>query len=115
MKNRSRILSLALALAGLALYSALLLTLQRQSLSAAQIPVWQEASVSLPQTEDASSFSWVLQSVDGEVCILRDGEIVVHTGVSTSLLPQQDREALEAGIPVEDQQALTSLLEDLGS
>ncbi len=114
MKNRSHILSLALALATLAVYSALLLTWQRQSLLSAQVSVWQEASVSLPQAGETAS-SWVLQSVDGEVCVLRDGEVIVHTGVSTALLPQQDRQALEAGIVVEDEQTLTALLEDLGS
>ncbi|MCD7945908.1 MAG: hypothetical protein LUF81_04825 [Clostridiales bacterium] len=115
MKNRSRILSLTLALAGLSLYSALLLTWQRQSLLSTQVSVWQEASVSLPQAEEDSPSPWVLQSVDGEICVLRNGEVVVHTGVSTALLPQQDRQALEAGIPVEDEQALTALLEDLSS
>lgn len=114
-EKRLHTLSAALLLAGLALYSALLLTWQRQSLLAAQAPVWQEAAVSLPLDGEASPTPWMLQSVEGEVCILRDGEIVVHTGVSTALLPRQDRQALEAGISVEDEQALTALLEDLGS
>ncbi len=115
MKNRSHILSLALALAGLALYSSLLLTWQRQSLLTARSPAWQEESVTLPQTEDTASSPWVLRSEDGEICVLREGEIVIHTGVSTALLPRQDRQALETGIPVEDEQALSALLEDLGS
>ncbi|MCD7760441.1 MAG: hypothetical protein LUH16_01480 [Clostridiales bacterium] len=115
MKNRSHILSLALALAGLTLYSALLLTWQRQSLLRAQVPVWQQAAVSLPQDEESAASPWMLQSVDGEICILREGEIVLHTGVSVALLPQQDRQALETGIPAEDEQALTALLEDLSS
>ncbi|MCC8129008.1 MAG: hypothetical protein LIO51_03605 [Clostridiales bacterium] len=115
MKNRSRILSLALSLAGLALYSVLLLTWQRQSLLPAHFPVLQQTAVSQSQDEETVPSPWMLQSVDGEICILREGEIILHTGVSVALLPLQDRQALEAGIPAEDQQALTALLEDLSS
>lgn len=61
------------------------------------------------------SAQWLLQSVDGQVRVLgRDGSST-DTGLRTDLLPQSDREALAQGIPVHSPQALTALLEDLGS
>lgn len=68
-----------------------------------------------PEGRVVESAPWLLQSVDGQVCVLtRDGSST-PTGLGTALLPQSDREALERGIPVHSRQALTALLEDLGS
>lgn len=71
----------------------------------------QTAEAALPETEEG----YLLRTVQDEVCVFRGDQLLLHTGVSTSLLPQQDREALEAGLTVPDQAALTALLEDLGS
>ena len=68
--------------------------------------------------EDAAAEAfpnYLLCAVDGEVCLCLEGEIVLHTGVAVSTLPQQDRTALEDGIAVTSQAELTALLEDLGS
>lgn len=75
-------------------------------------PALSAGEAALPQGQDGT---WVIRSVDGEVCIFQGETLLLHTGVSADLLPRQDREALEAGIQVESREALTALLEDLGS
>ena len=42
----------------------------------------------------------------------QDGEVIVTTAIDVRTLPGADREALERGIPLENEQALTQLLED---
>lgn len=72
----------------------------------------------VPQSETLQAGEgegYLIRTVDNEVCVFQKGELVLHTGVIASLLPQQDREALETGIPAADQAALTALLEDLSS
>lgn len=78
----------------------------------AQLPV-QTAQTSL--SEENESTGYVVRTVENEVCIFQNGELLLHTGVNALLLPQQDREALEIGITAPDEAALTALLEDLGS
>ena len=74
------------------------------------LPV-QTAETALPDQDS----SYLIRTVEDEVCIFQNGQLILHTGVIASLLPQQDREALETGITAADQAALTALLEDLGS
>lgn len=71
----------------------------------------QTAEAALP----APAEGYLLRTVRDEVCVFRGDQLLLHTGVRASLLPRQDREALEAGLTVPDQTALTALLEDLGS
>ncbi|MCC8074585.1 MAG: hypothetical protein LIO95_01350 [Clostridiales bacterium] len=56
-----------------------------------------------------------LRSVDGEICVFRNGSLLTHTGVLVSSLPREDRALLEEGIAAESDQELASLLEDLCS
>lgn len=58
---------------------------------------------------------YLVRTVDNEVCVFQGEELMLRTGVMASTLPQQDREALEVGLPAADQAALTALLEDLSS
>jgi hypothetical protein len=71
------------------------------------------APVSVP--EDEEKVVYLIQTIEGEVCVRCGDGNVIHTGLSAAMLPQHDRSALEHGITVESQQALTSLLEDLGA
>ncbi len=57
---------------------------------------------------------WVVQTIDGEICVI-ENETVIPTGLSPSLLPSGDQQALQEGIEVTDREALAALLEDLGS
>ncbi len=74
-----------------------------------------ETDKTAEDTAAAAFPDYTLCAVDGEVCLCLEGEVVLHTGVAVSTLPQQDRAALEAGIAVTSQAELTALLEDLGS
>lgn len=114
MKNRIRCLSAALALSLLSVLTAACLSLLLTAPVAAETtaPVLAAGELALP-TDDPIPFT--IRSVDGEVCIFQGDTLVIHTGVSVSLLPRQDREALEAGIRADSQADLTALLEDLGS
>ena len=58
---------------------------------------------------------YLIRTVDDEVCVFQGDALIRRTGVTASLLPRQDREALEQGITVESRAELTALLEDLGS
>ena len=58
---------------------------------------------------------YLIRTVDDEVCVFQGDALIRRTGVTASLLPRQDREALEHGISVESRAELTALLEDLGS
>lgn len=114
MKNRYLWLTAGTALAfGLMAVSYLCLTISAASLTGgkAEISVspTQQAQVSL--TEEDNS---IVQTIDGEICVIK-GDTILHTGFSASLLPTQDQEALVEGIPVDDEEALAALLEDLGS
>jgi hypothetical protein len=71
------------------------------------------APIALPEEEERTVY--LIQTIDGEVCVRYGDGKVLRTGLSASMLPQHDREALEQGITVESQQELTSLLEDLGA
>lgn len=76
------------------------------------------AAISAPAGEAAppeEEGGYLVQTVDNEICVFQKGRLVLHTGVYAAMLPQQDREALETGISVPDEVALTVLLEDLGS
>lgn len=114
MKNRIRCLSAALALALLSMLTAACLSLLLNVPAAPETttPVLAAGELSLP-TDDPIPYT--IRSVDDEVCIFQGDTLLIHTGVSVSLLPRQDREALEAGIQVESEADLTALLEDLGS
>ena len=50
--------------------------------------------------------------VAGTDGVHQDGEVIVTTAIDVRTLPGADREALERGIPLENEQALTQLLED---
>ena len=73
------------------------------------------ASSQVEAEQQAEKDEYLIKTVEGEVCILQEGHDPVSTGLSAKLLPQSDREALELGIPVHSREALTALLEDLGS
>lgn len=115
MKMRRILLSAGM---GLALYLALTgflfacyLESERDAASAALSQPVQMAETALPDQDSG----YLIRTVGDEVCIFQNGQLMLHTGVIASLLPQQDREALETGITAADQAALTALLEDLGS
>lgn len=115
MEIRRSVLALGI---GLALYGSLLaaaagLTAGKagDTAPAGGTLTLQTAEAALPGKEEG----YLLRTVQDEVCVFRDGQLLLHTGVMASLLPRQDREALEAGLTVADQAALTALLEDLGS
>ena len=52
---------------------------------------------------------------DGYVAVYENNALTLLTDIPISSLPATDRIALEAGIVLEDEQALHSLLEDLGA
>ena len=75
------------------------------------------ASTQLELPEDAADplTPYLIKAVGDEICILQGEDVICHTGVSVSLLPKQDREALSRGIIVESREDLTALLEDITS
>ena len=61
----------------------------------------------------ASCAPEAVPGTDGvHLTISQDGEVIVTTAIDVRTLPGADREALERGIPLENEQALTQLLED---
>lgn len=114
MKNRYLWLTAGTGLAfGLMAVGCLCLTLPSASPAGgkAQVILPPEQQVQAGLTEEERC---VVRTIDGEICVIR-GDTVLSTGFSPSLLPTQDQQALEDGIPVEDEEALAALLEDLGS
>lgn len=117
MNKRSCLLFAALSLALLSVTLAFCLHLLAVDApgAPASAPALASAQLALPKDTDGADTSYLIKTVDGEVCILRGEKILLHTGVSASLLPKQDREALAQGIEVESQTDLTALLEDITS
>jgi hypothetical protein len=66
----------------------------------------------LPEAQEAE---YLVKAHGGQVCIYQGSQLLSSTGILLSSLPQQDRDALEAGIPAQDAAALAALLEDLSS
>lgn len=115
MKMRHILLSVAMGVALYLVLTAFLFTCYLRAGSHAasaglSLPI-QTAETALPDQDEG----YLIRTVEDEVCIFQNGQLILHTGVIASLLPQQDREALETGITAADQAALTALLEDLGS
>lgn len=117
MNKRSCLLFAALSLALMSVTLAFCLHLLAADASGApaSAPTLASAQLTLPKEADEANTSYLIQAVDDEVCILQGERILLHTGVSASLLPKQDREALAQGIEVESQADLTALLEDITS
>lgn len=92
---------IALLACGTALISAFLAA--RAWFSAPAIPA---STTELP---------YVAQSEDDRLVVSRGGEVVIRTDIDVRALPSADREALEQGILLSDEQALARLLEDYGS
>lgn len=117
MNRRMHFLLAALSLALFTMTLAFCLgqIFARSSPQPVPAPALAASKLSLQTEQENEETVYLLRTVDGEVCILQDGEILLHTGVSAAMLPSQDREALEKGITVKSQADLTSLLEDITS
>ncbi|MGM9536878.1 MAG: hypothetical protein ACI3VN_00950 [Candidatus Onthomonas sp.] len=114
MKTRRSLLISAFSLALFFILSASLMSsLSSKSQKAAHtVSSVQTIQQSAVQPEDNS---YLIRTVEDEVCIFQGDTLILRTGVTASLLPQQDREALVQGIRAESRAELTSLLEDLSS
>lgn len=115
MKNRTSLLTAAVGLALLftllsCLAAALPRELQTTSAAVSAVQPVQEAAVGA-----SKPLRYLLRTVADEVCLFQGDTLILHTGVTASLLPRQDREALAQGITAESQAELTALLEDLCS
>ena len=65
-----------------------------------------------PEAVPAAANALVAGTDGVHLTISQDGEVIVTTAIDVRTLPGADREALERGIPLENEQALTQLLED---
>lgn len=65
-----------------------------------------------PVTVLAETAPYLAVSEENRLVIYRGGEAVIRTEVDTRSLPAADREALSAGVTLEDAEALAHLLED---
>lgn len=115
MENRRSLLAAAVSLTlFFTLLSCLAAALPAASRNAAfpanAIQPVQESAVT-----EREETGYLIRAVGNEVCVFRGDTLILRTGVIASLLPRQDREALEQGITVESRAELTALLEDLGS
>lgn len=108
--ERGAALSLLLLLSAALFVAALKLPEQKF------VPV-QRAVTSLPTLErpETAAHTIELRSLDGVLCVFRDGVLSQRTGISVAGLPAADRLDAEQGISVDSEAALQRLLEDLGS
>jgi len=58
---------------------------------------------------------YVASSDGGRLVIMKGGELVMETDIDVRTLPSADREVLEQGIVLNDEEALAHLLEDYSS
>lgn len=65
-----------------------------------------------PEAVPAAANALVAGTDGVHLTISQGGEVIVTTAIDVRTLPGADREALERGIPLENEQALTQLLED---
>lgn len=63
----------------------------------------------------AQATEYVIRSDEDSICVYRNGELVLDTGISPAGLPRQDREALARGLTVTTGDELQCLLEDFSS
>ena len=115
MKQRWLWLTAGTSLAlGLLAVGYLCLTAPLGQTASAQVELAAVGSAPEETSDPQESDCWVVQTIDGEICVI-ENETVIYTGLSPSLLPSGDQQALEDGIEVTDREALAALLEDLGS